>query len=472
MRIYTGPLTSKIETDNPKLLSALVNLFEVPIPGARYSPAARRGFCASKRKFISDEGEFRTGLLGRVLETLKKIDCYPEIKHEVMPTIWDTKSPTIDGWTMHDYQVEAVKKVLVLKRGVLKAPTGSGKTLILASLLKSFEGKKVLCLFNQKQLIHQTYKYLTAKAPDGVALPTQGKFKVGVCFSEGYEYADIMLCSVFSIERLIGTPMERPDVLIVDECHEFCKGKFTSEVISSFPTATYRIGLTATVPSDKYRLYNLEGALGPEISTVTTEELIEEGKLAKPLIQFIPMEPKFVNTKKMGYPEVYEKYIIKNNARNNVIKSIVESIYKNNTKAKVLILVKNLEHGETIKNLIPDSEYLQGSDDLSARDKTIKSFRTGDDNMTLIGTKILQTGANIPEITHLINARGLESEISTIQALGRALRITPEVTDVKIYDFIDSVRFLDRHSAKRLRTYKKEGHETKILPAVQYDNPR
>jgi len=471
MRITVGPISSRIETDNPPLLAALIDLFSIPIPGARYARAHRGGYWDGKKKFIDSNGMFKSGLLPRILETLKKVECLPELQYvdtcDYVPTFC-----TIDDWTFHDFQEEAIKKVIELKRGVIKAPTGSGKTLILAGLLKAFEGKKVLCLFNQKQLIHQTYKYLTDKPPNGVALPKQGNFKVGVCFSEGYEYADIMLCSVFSIERLIGTPMEAPDLLIVDECHEFCQGKFTSQVISSFPSAKYRVGLTATIPTDKFRLYTLEGALGPEISTVSTRELIEENKLADPYIQFIPLEPTSNDHMEMNYQDVYDRYIIYNKVRNNIIKEIVESIYKNNAKAKVLILVKNLEHGNIIQKLIPDSEYLQGSDDLATRSKAIKDFRKGKKNKTLIGTKILQTGANIPEITHLINARGLESEIATIQALGRALRVTPEVNQVKVYDFIDEVRYLSGHSQKRRRTYKKEGHTIEILPKVNYDNPR
>ena len=471
MQIIVGPILSQIQTDNPELLDALIKVFTVPIPGADHSPAYRSGHWDGKKRFIDAEGNFRSGLLDRVLETLKKIECSPNITYSYNTDVEILNHPIVKGWTMHDYQTRAIHDALRKKRGVIKAPTGSGKTLILAGLLKAFEGKKVLCLFNQKQLIHQTYEYLTKKAPKGVDLPGQGNFKVGVCFSDGYEYADILLCSVFSIERIIGTPMEHPDVLIVDECHEFCTGKFTSEVIAGFPSAKYRIGLTATIPSNLFKLYNLEGGLGPEITTVSTEELIKERKLAKPFIQLIPLEPRNSDHRDKLYPWVYSKYIIHNKVRNNTIKSIVEKIYKSNDKAKVLILVKNLEHGKILKGLIPDSDYLQGADDHSTRSKTIKSFQKDKESRTLIGTKVLQTGVNIPEITHFINAVGLDSEITTIQALGRALRITPECDKVNVYDFIDEVRFLERHSQKRRRAYKKEGHEIEILPKLEYDDP-
>jgi superfamily II DNA or RNA helicase len=75
----------------------------------------------------------------------------------------------------------------------------------------------------------------------------------------------------------------------------------------------------------------------------------------------------------------------------------------------------------------------------------------------------LQTGVNIEEITHFINARGMKSEIATLQALGRALRRHDSKDVVYIYDFLDKEKYLSDHSVARKRHYEKEGHTVKIL---------
>ena len=103
--------------------------------------------------------------------------------------------------------------------------------------------------------------------------------------------------------------------------------------------------------------------------------------------------------------------------------------------------------------MIPDSLTLEGKDSISVRKDTIKSF-VENDNSVLIGTTIMQTGIDIPEITHLINARGLKSEIATLQALGRALRIHKSKKEVFIHDFSDEVPYLKEHSKKRRTAYK------------------
>jgi len=471
MKIFIKNINSRLETDNPRLLKALVDKYTHSIPGANYSSAYKRGHWDGKKHFIHPRtGEFKTGLLPLLLEDLKLIECDPELIYEdpIDPS-FNIQEHTFDGWDLHDYQEALVGQALDNKRCVIKSPTGSGKTLIMASVIKAFGPQaKILCLFTKKQLIHQSYEFLVSKAPKGVELTKTKEFSVGVAFSEGFEYGNIMLCSVYSLEKLIGTPHERPDVLIVDECHEFSKGKLTSEAISSFPTAKYRIGFTATPPTDAIPKFTLQGGLGPVISEVETSSLIAKGMLAQPYVQILPLHTSADDHLDMDYRTVYDNYIVRNEVRNKAISSIVESIKAKTPQAKVLILVNSLEHGQNLMQKITDAKYLQGSDDLRERNKIIKDFKTKDQFKVLIGTKILETGVNIPEITHFINARGLFSEIATIQALGRALRLNDFSNKVYVYDFYDEIKYLSNHSRKRKSTYKNQGHIIEVLPKVYY----
>ena len=128
--------------------------------------------------------------------------------------------------------------------------------------------------------------------------------------------------------------------------------------------------------------------------------------------------------------------------------------------SRTLIIVKDLKHAEILHSNIPNSFKLEGKDDLGIRKKTIDAFK--DDKISvLIGTTIMQTGIDIPEITHLINARGLKSEIATLQALGRALRIHKSKNRVFIYDFFDRAPYLEKHAKERIKSYKSLGLEIK-----------
>ena len=457
MEIHINTLNSRISTDNTELLNALYRLYSESSPGYQYTSAYRRRNWEGKVHFITKNGTFRTGLLDRVLEDLKKIECNPQIIYEEPSEAIKAKNWDMEGFTYYDYQEDLIKTALEKKRGVVKSPTGSGKTLIIAGLVKALAGRKMVLLFNAKQLLTQTYDFLTG---------TCGLPNIGLCFGEGYIYGDTMLCTIQSIEKILDTHLEETEVLMVDECHEFANGKTTLAAIRAFPKALYRIGFTATPPSDIIPRLNLEGSLGPVWAPVSTSSLIDTGRLTKPVIQLIdrPYDASGVDDD-MSYLEVYDSYIINNESRNNHIKDIVNEIKKTNKQSRILILTKSLEHGRDLEALIGDGsvQFLEGATSLGERYKSISRFRRSKDSSVLIGTKILQTGINIEEITHFINARGMKSEIATLQALGRALRRHKSKDKVFIYDFLDKEKYLRAHSRARKKHYEKEGHEVIIL---------
>ena len=458
MKIHVGIQNSRIESDNPKLLKALYEIYSFKIPGAEYSAAYKRRQWDGKTHFISKSGVFKSGLLSRLLIDLNKIECEPEIEYDYSITSeWHHHQIiTIDGFKYYEYQEELIKQALDKMRGIIKSPTGSGKTLIMAALIKALAGRKMVILFNAKQLLTQTYDFLTE---------TCGMNNIGLCYGEGYIYGDVMLCTVQSIEKILDTHLEDTEVLMVDECHEFGNGKTTLAALRSFPKAVYRLGFTATPPRDSVPRYNLEGALGGVLEVVDTADLVESGKLTKPLIQLIDRQYNASGLDEdMSYLDIYEEYIVNNSERNNKIKEIVNEIRKTHKTARILILTRSLAHGRALEDLLGgECEFLEGANSVGERYQAISRFRRCRESSILIGTKILQTGINIEEITHFINARGMKSEIATLQALGRALRKHESKQEVYVYDFMDKEKYLEDHSRARKRHYEKEGHTVVVV---------
>ena len=453
MELHINTINCRLLTDNPKLLSALEDLYSFKVPGAEYSRQYRSRVWDGKKKFFSKKGKFKTGLLDKVLADLKKVDANPKI---IDTREYDTaiQDHSFDNINYYDYQERTITEMLKTRRGVIKAPTAAGKTLIMAGLVKALHGRKMMLLFNAKQLLTQTYEFLKSLGVKGL----------GLCFSEGYIDGDIMLCTVQSIEKVLDTHLDC-EVLMVDECHEFSNGKTKVAAIQSFPEANYRYGFTATPPNQKISKYNLEGGLGPVYSVATTEELVDKGKLTKPVIQIIdrPYKANYED-EHLSYLEIYDRYIVENEERNNIIKEIVDDIKNKNKAARILILTKSLDHGRTLEDLLGGNcEFLQGCDSIGERYEAISRFRGCGDSSILIGTKILQTGVNIEEITHFINARGMKSEIATLQALGRALRKHETKDKVYVYDFFDQEKYLKDHSQERKKHYEAEGHEVKLI---------
>lgn len=452
MRINVDVINSVIETDNPEITKVLSDKWAFYKKGYQYTRAHIEGFSDGKKRFVTKGGKFKTGMLPLILKDLEQIGCRPEVNFKYSANNDLPFRDEIKGMKLRDYQIEAVGKAITKTRGIVRAPTGAGKTLMMAGLLTAFpsHSDKIVILFDEKAILTQTYEYLTKNC---------GFTDVGVNFGGEFKDGRIMLSTVQSIGNIIESHVSEAKVLMVDEVHKFCRGEVTVAAIHSFPEATYRFGFTATMPDDRIGELTLVGAFGEVIETKSTQDLIEEEKLAKPIIQMLDYEHN-VTDKDMDLPyqEIYEKFIVNSEKRNNLIKTITDSISAN-PKARTCILVKNLDHLQKLKDLIPNSFTIEGVNSLEDRKEAIKKFLSCKSASFLIGTKVLQTGINIEEITHLINARGLKDKIPTLQGLGRGMRKTKGKDVVYVYDFYDDIPYLRKHSKDRIRHYKKEGHE-------------
>lgn len=450
MRIEVGTLTTQLRTDNPEILKELSNKYSFPVPGYQYSPAYRARRWDGKKRYFGGSGKFRTGLLPRILNDLKSIGV-KNIDWEGKPEYHEPFVPSVDKFEYREYQEKAIYECLKKQRAIISSPTGSGKTLIMAGCVASLQHENkdlhAVILFREKGILKQTYEFFKK-----CGIPN-----LGINSGEGYEHGKIMLSTVQSIEKIIDTHLNQSTLLMVDEAHQFCKGETTIAAVESFPNATYRLAFTATPPREGAKDINarmvLEGAFGSVYTTRTADELIKDGSLAKPIIQIIDNPSPSSVDEDSTYLEIYEKYIVNCESRNGMIKKVLSKVYESNEHAKVLILVKNLQHIENLKKIIPNCYTIEGKDDIGSRYDIIQDFITDDKPATIIGTNVMQTGISIDEISHMVNARGLSGEVPTIQGLGRGTRKAKGKSKVFLYDFYDNIKYLESHSKQRIKHY-------------------
>ena len=126
-----------------------------------------------------------------------------------------------------------------------------------------------------------------------------------------------------------------------------------------------------------------------------------------------------------------------------------------------------------------DVRFMNGSESTEVRQKALKDFRAGEFSV-LIGTSIYDEGIDIPAIGAGVNFAAGDSEIKTIQRLGRVIRRsklpgdidvdTSVSEDVYYMDFFDkSHKFVRKHSANRLEVYKgEEAFTVKLVSGVEF----
>jgi len=451
MKIVVGNLTSTLVTDNPKIITALKDKYAFSVPGHEYSQAYKKRRWDGKKRYFGANGKFRTGLLSRIVKDLEEIGA-KDIEWENKPEQEEPFIPAVGNFEYREYQEKAIYQCLKRRRAIVDSPTGSGKTLIMAGCIASLQHGKdttALVLFREKGILNQTYEFFKKC----------GIRDLGYNSGEGYLPGKVMLSTVQSIERIVDTHLHETELLMVDEAHQFCKGETTIAAIESFPSASYRLAFTATPPREKAKDINarmvLEGSFGAVYTTRTAEDLIKDGALAKPIIQVVDNTPVSAVSNDLSYLDIYDQYVVNCDERNDKIKTIVSKIYQSNPKAKILILVKNLQHIENLQERVDNCYTIEGKDDIDSRYDIINKFVKDGKAATIIGTNVMQTGISIDEITHMVNARGLSGEVPTLQGLGRGIRKAEGKDKMYFYDFYDRIPYLENHSKQRIQHYKR-----------------
>jgi superfamily II DNA or RNA helicase len=369
----------------------------------------------------------------------------------------DMPEKFINGKDLRPYQNEAVRMFLGKKIGLLQVGTGGGKTEIAIECIRHL-GFKTLFIVDKVELLKQTRERI--KNSLGI--------EVGII---GNSEMDVKPITVATIQTLIKHKKELSSYLnsirlaIFDECHHTPARSYMA--ISRYMNNTeYRLGITATAMRDDGNDMCINAIVGSTIFTLSSKELIEQGHLVPPQITFIKdymTEQEAEDLERScktglinetdNYNMFYDKLIVHNEKRNNIIKKICED----NKDKKILVMVKLIEHGEILKELL-GCDYIHGSLGKEDREKYMQEFKQSKNLM--IGTiSIFGEGLDFPSLDIIINASANRGEVRTIQSLGRVLRKLEGKKDAFYYDFIDYSKFFKAASYSRKKVLYKEGHE-------------
>jgi superfamily II DNA or RNA helicase len=359
------------------------------------------------------------------------------------------------GIAYREDQKRALQDILLAGRGVHQAPTGSGKTLLIAGLVASV-GARSLVIVHTTALLTQTVAELSRwnKAVGSVGAGEWQLEPVTVAMRQ-------TLAARIKDGTLDGDFSDRWGLVIVDEAHHVNALGGDYAGILGRVGAPLRVGFTATLPKTEEGLMAMEGLLGPPVGRTSYEELEKIDVLAKPRIRFyrVPENPKLRETRG-SYAQVYDVVVVKNRRRNMLI--VEKAAEQIEAGRSVLILVERIEHGERLMELLDAKApgaftFLQGSTEEGVRDGEKRAFELKK-RMGVVATRVWSEGVNIRSVDVIVNAVGGESEIATIQRAGRGMRATDTKKEVTIIEFIDlNHRYMADHSLKRICTYSEWG---------------
>lgn len=388
---------------------------------------------------------FFTGLLkdlsplikGRVTSVENKITTFPYQREYTYEEIRPYFNPSFEHV---EHQVRALQEMLKRNKGTIKAVTSSGKTEMFMAFCKITD-LKVMIVAPKVDLANQIFSRAQKYG-----------LEAGLMTGVKKLYKDEKVC-VCTPQMALALSDRDFDCVIIDECHHAASKTYQDFLKNTKARVIY--GFSATPDTNEIDWLKIKQFCGGIITEVKAEELLEHNVIVYPEINFIPIKQYNTN----DWPSANDVCIVHNEERNQKIVELCEKAEK-----PVLVLIKNIEHGEELNRLIPDSIFLSGRDDNELRSDVFQQYE--DKQIpALIGTLgILSEGVSLNSIRTLIIAGGGKSEIMAAQSLGRALRRDGESKQkATVYEFYDlGNKFTEKHSMQRAKIYKEIGFPVNI----------
>jgi hypothetical protein len=314
---------------------------------------------------------------------------------------------------LRKYQTDAISQLrrslgTGKKRPVVMAPTGAGKTIIAASIIRMAreKGSKVIFCVPMLSLIDQTVKRFQA----------HGIWDIGVMqgFHEMTDWTQpVQVCS---IQTLMRRKLPEADLVIIDECHVMFKFLAEWANYDDWKSVPF-VGLSAT-PWQK----GMGKIWDYLIIATTTQQLIDMGHLSDFKV-FAPAHPDL-----SGVKTVAGDYDLKGLGaamdQGALVADIVSTWLEQAENRPTVCFAVNRVHAKHIQAKFEAAKvptaYMDAYTRLDERNDIVRDFESGKVKV-ICNVGVLTTGFDA-DVRCIILARPTKSEILYVQMIGRGLR--------------------------------------------------
>jgi superfamily II DNA or RNA helicase len=427
------------------------------------------GYRPSVRQYaITPQGRFEPRLAPIIIEHLQDLDISFDITiSDSFKKVCEPPALTSDkivklSLPLRDYQEETITAALINRGGVIVLPTSAGKTLVMATLVKSIQEQssncKTLILVPDLQLATQTCSdFIEYGIPESEVTKWTGS-------CEPNPDASIIVSNmqILQSEKQDLSILQDVDLLIVDEVHKIRHGNKVNKIIDKIP-AKYRYGLTGTLPDNKIDQWNIFGKIGKIIYKKESIDLRQLEHISQVVVAFLKITytnlPKFKTPNATNPTEGYEEeiqFLQTNSFRNHIITKVVNNLDKN-----TLVMVDRIAHGEELHRVLSANTtkkvyFVHGGIEINEREEIRRLMEEENDIICIAISKIFSTGINIKNLHNIIFAAIGKAKIKIIQSIGRSLRKHASKKRATIFDIWDNLRYGNSHAIERVSLYEKE----------------
>lgn len=351
-------------------------------------------------------------------------------------------------WNPRYYQEEMIALGLQAGRGVFEAAVGSGKSLVMAHLIKAISCTS-LVIVPSRALSGQIYKdFALWFGERNVQLLDAGKIrKLG-------KPRAISIVTVQSLGSLAKSGdfaefAQHIDALYVDEVHHAGASTYTG-LLKDLDHVYYRYGFSGTFLRNDSKTIEMWSFLSNVLYQFPAHRAIQEGFLTPVQVVMHTMPGR----KNKKYQTEYDNSYCANPPLLQKVADIVSHF----GQEQILILVNKKDKCgaviyEYLKSVGIDSSYISGDNDKDEIDQAITAFNEKRTRV-LIGSSVIGEGVDVRSTDHLVMCQGGKSEITMVQAAGRVLRLYEGKTQAYIHDFrFEDTNYMIKHADEREEIY-------------------
>lgn len=324
------------------------------------------------------------------------------------------------------------------------APTGSGKSLIIAELCKTLaknNDKKILILSHRKEILEQNFEKICKLWP----------FAPIAIYSASLNSKRMNRITIAQVQSLAKKANDLPpfNYIIIDEVHLLPNsGMGQYLTILGHQKNARVIGLTATpYRLDSGLIIGDDNILTDISYNISIPELIEQGYLCPVKGKGGKEQADLSGVGKRGGEFILSQAAERMDNDRVTLAALSEVVQLGKDRKSWLIFCSGVKHADKTKNglmaLGVSAEIITGETMPLARTQIINDFKN-EKIKALVNADVLTTGFDSPNVDLIVLLRATASKSLYVQIIGRGMRIHPEKENCLVLDYGGN---LERHGA-------------------------
>jgi DNA excision repair protein ERCC-3 len=364
-----------------------------------------------------------------------------------------------DGWTLRDYQAQAVEGFWQGGSGVVVLPCGAGKTLVGAAAMAKAKATTLILVTNtvsgrqwKRELIARTS--LTEE-------------EIGEYSGEKKEIRPVTIATYQVITRKTKGEYRHLELfdsrdwglVLYDEVHLLPAPVFR---MTADLQSRRRLGLTATLVREDGREGDVFSLIGPKRYDAPWRDIEQQGWIAP--AECTEVRVTMTEAERLAYAtaEAEERYRMASTARTKV--PVVQAILDRHKGEPTLVIGAYLDQLDDLGEAL-NCPVIQGSTRNRERESLFEAFRNGEIDR-LVVSKVANFSIDLPEASVAVQVSGtFGSRQEEAQRLGRLLRPKGDGRQAHFYSIVSRDTLDTEYAAHRQRFLAEQGYAYRIVDA-------